>query len=305
MADLKISQLPAATTPVAGTEVLPIVQSSATKQVSIANLTAGRAVSAASLSLTGSALPATSGGTGSATAFTANGVAYASSTSAMTTGANLSFDGTNLQAAGTMTGAGLVSSVNGTQLTLQRLGPSAQNYINCGGSGELAFTNSSANAFTLYNTFAFFPTAATTGSAANAFINNGSAGYANQILRSTSSIKFKQNVEDLQVEFSKKIFELRPIWYRSTAEADRKDWSWYGLVAEEVAAIEPRLVHWTYEDTQYEYTKDESTNCTLRTLKAGATPVPDGVQYERLSVLLLKELQALRQEFDAYVAAHP
>jgi hypothetical protein len=27
MADLKISQLPAATTPVAGTEVLPIVQS--------------------------------------------------------------------------------------------------------------------------------------------------------------------------------------------------------------------------------------------------------------------------------------
>jgi len=42
MADLKISALPASTTPLAGTEVLPIVQSSATKQVSIANLTAGR-----------------------------------------------------------------------------------------------------------------------------------------------------------------------------------------------------------------------------------------------------------------------
>jgi hypothetical protein len=49
MADLKISALPASTTPLAGTEVLPIVQSSATKQVSIANLTAGRAISATSM----------------------------------------------------------------------------------------------------------------------------------------------------------------------------------------------------------------------------------------------------------------
>lgn len=45
MADLKISQLTGATTPLAGTEVVPLVQSSTTKKVSIANLTAGRAVS--------------------------------------------------------------------------------------------------------------------------------------------------------------------------------------------------------------------------------------------------------------------
>jgi len=42
MADAKISALPASTVPLAGTEVLPIVQSSTTKQVSVANLTAGR-----------------------------------------------------------------------------------------------------------------------------------------------------------------------------------------------------------------------------------------------------------------------
>jgi hypothetical protein len=52
MADSKISALPASTTPLAGTEVLPIVQSSATKQVSVANLTAGRAISATQLTLT-------------------------------------------------------------------------------------------------------------------------------------------------------------------------------------------------------------------------------------------------------------
>jgi hypothetical protein len=66
MADVKISQLPAATTPVDGTEVLPIVQSATTKQVSIANLTAGRAMAASSLTLT-TPLAVTSGGTGLAT----------------------------------------------------------------------------------------------------------------------------------------------------------------------------------------------------------------------------------------------
>jgi hypothetical protein len=52
MADSKISALPASTTPLAGTEVLPIVQSGATKQVSAANFTAGRAVSALSYTST-------------------------------------------------------------------------------------------------------------------------------------------------------------------------------------------------------------------------------------------------------------
>tara|TARA_R110000868_G_C10946726_1_gene767480 strand:+ start:882 stop:2087 length:1206 start_codon:yes stop_codon:yes gene_type:complete len=63
MADQKISALTAATTPLAGTEVLPIVQSSTTVKVSVDNLTNGRAVSAASLALTGSA-SATSVATG-------------------------------------------------------------------------------------------------------------------------------------------------------------------------------------------------------------------------------------------------
>jgi len=45
MADVKISNLPASTTPLAGTEILPIVQSGTTVKVSVANLTAGRAIS--------------------------------------------------------------------------------------------------------------------------------------------------------------------------------------------------------------------------------------------------------------------
>ena len=62
MADTKISALPASTVPLAGTEVLPIVQSSATKQVSVANLTAGRAISATSVTAsTGNFVVGTSG----------------------------------------------------------------------------------------------------------------------------------------------------------------------------------------------------------------------------------------------------
>ncbi len=52
MADLKISQLTGASTPLAGTEVLPIVQSGSTVKVSVANLTAGRSFDALGMTLT-------------------------------------------------------------------------------------------------------------------------------------------------------------------------------------------------------------------------------------------------------------
>ena len=81
MADKKISALTGATTPLAGTEVLPIVQSGATVNVSVANLTAGRAIVADGLTLSGG---------------TANGVVYLNGSKAATSGSTLTFDGSNL-----------------------------------------------------------------------------------------------------------------------------------------------------------------------------------------------------------------
>lgn len=74
MPDSKISALTSATTPLAGTEVLPIVQSGATKQVSVDNLTAGRNFSAGTItaSLSGNATTATT----LQTARTINGVSF-------------------------------------------------------------------------------------------------------------------------------------------------------------------------------------------------------------------------------------
>jgi hypothetical protein len=98
MADLKISQLPAATTPLAGSEVLPIVQSGTTKQVSIDNLTAGKAVSATTVTAT----------TVNATTFDTN-VAAAGVTLAGTT---LAADGTDTNISVTITpkGTGVVTT---------------------------------------------------------------------------------------------------------------------------------------------------------------------------------------------------
>jgi hypothetical protein len=56
MADKKISQLTNATTPLAGTEVVPLVQGGSTVKVTVANLTAGRVVSASQMGV-GTASP--------------------------------------------------------------------------------------------------------------------------------------------------------------------------------------------------------------------------------------------------------
>jgi len=158
MANSKISALTSATTPLAGTEVLPIVQSSATTKVTVANLTAGRAVSASSLALT-NALPATSGGTGSTSAFTSSGMVYASSTTVLTTGSAITFDGTNFATTG---------SINGGTTNV------AGRYLNILGAD-------SSTAGNIYGAYAQLNTTSASGSGAKIGIQtfaNAQTGYA-------------------------------------------------------------------------------------------------------------------------------
>lgn len=150
MADVKISQLPAATTPVDGTEVLPIVQSATTKQVSIANLTAGRAMAASSLTLT-TPLAVTSGGTGLATV--AQGAllsATAADTISATRTPTLGLAGT---AAGTLGLSGSTSGVVTLQtaaaagtwsMTLPTTGGTNGYTLTTNGSGVTSWTNPTA-----------------------------------------------------------------------------------------------------------------------------------------------------------------
>lgn len=110
MADSKISALPAATTPLAGTEVLPIVQASTTRQVSVANLTAGRAISASSV--TNSAL-------------TSGRVTYAGASGLLSDSSKLTFDASNL----TVGVTGLIANADGAtgKLVLRKPNEAAGN----------------------------------------------------------------------------------------------------------------------------------------------------------------------------------
>jgi len=109
LANVKISALPAATTPLAGTEVLPIVQSGVTAKVSVANLTSGRAITASDLTLT-NALGIAYGGTGQITANASFNALAPSQTG--NSGKYLTTDGSNTSWA--TNPLGTVTSVSGT-----------------------------------------------------------------------------------------------------------------------------------------------------------------------------------------------
>lgn len=114
----------------------------------------------------------------------------------------------------------------------------------------------------------------TTAAAAN--VNMQGDGY---FRRSTSALKYKQDIRDLE---NIDINLFRPVRYKSKCEADDQTKDHIGIIADEVAnaGIE-ELVN-----------RNESGEV-------------EGFQYERLTVVLLKAIQELKAEFDAYKAAHP
>jgi len=130
MADLKISQLPAATTPLAGSEVLPIVQSGTTRKVSVNDLTAGKTVTAATVTAT----------TVNATTFDTN-VAAAGVTLVGTT---LSADGTDANIDINITPKG-TGAVNLSDAIFRRgmLKDTGWAYFNSGTTSALDYTNGS------------------------------------------------------------------------------------------------------------------------------------------------------------------
>ena len=116
--------------------------------------------------------------------------------------------------------------------------------------------------------------AQTTASAANVFVNSSAI-----LQRSTSSIKYKTNVETLEDSYADAILDCRPVWYKSLCKNDNSKWGWWGFIAEEVAEIDPRLVHW--KTTEISYTKDGTlveTPCDLE---------PESVAYDRFIPHLL------------------
>jgi hypothetical protein len=157
----------------------------------------------------------------------------------------------------------------------------------------------------------------TTASAANCFVET-----TGQFKRSTSSLKYKTDIEPLDSAYADLIHQMRPVWYRSKCEGDNKGWSWYGLIAEEVAELDPRLVHWAYptkivEDQpatdEVPAVLDDEGNVVEAAIPAreattkqvpdtDADKVAEGMQYERLTVLLIDVVQRQKKAIESLEA---
>ena len=127
--------------------------------------------------------------------------------------------------------------------------------------------------------------------------NLTTAGAANAVLmsdgyfyRSTSSAKYKKDIETIDYAYSEALLNCRPVWYRSTSNADNPEWGWWGFIAEEVASIDPRLVHWkTTEPVAQENGTPKHAPCE---------PEPEGVAYDRFVPHLLNLIKRQKERIE-------
>ena len=115
---------------------------------------------------------------------------------------------------------------------------------------------------------------ATSGSSGNVGISSSGKFY-----RSTSSGKYKTNVETIEDTYADALLNCRPVWYRSLCADDNPEHGYWGFIAEEVAEIDPRLVYWKTADVSY----DENGSF----VETACDPEPEGVAYDRFVPHLL------------------
>ena len=127
----------------------------------------------------------------------------------------------------------------------------------------------------------------TTATAAN--VNVDASG---GLRRSTSSEIYKDVLGNISDDYAEKIFEVALescIFYKSKCDADNKKHTHYGISAEKLAKIEPRLVHWGYQDHDYEN----------GVLKKDTKMSPIGVQYDRFVPLILVVMNKFNNRISA------
>jgi len=185
-------------------------------------------------------------------------------------GALVMDNSTAIYAADGSAGSPSLTFGNDTDTGIYRFGANSLG-ITCGGTLAHFFSGTTLQTGTGVTTVQFTGIG-TTASAANAFLDSGAG---NQILRSTSSIRYKENVLSVPTKVVDKMRRLRPVTYTSNCEHDDKEKIHFGLIAEEVAEEFPELVH------------------------RNAKGEPESVQYERLGPLLLLYCRYLEDQIRA------
>jgi hypothetical protein len=227
MADKKISALTGASTPLAGTEVLPIVQSGATVKVAVSDLTSGRAVSATAV-----------------TATTGNFVAGTSS-KGVTTGSavNLGFGTNNSTSQATLFSSGGFSIGDTTDPGIGCLRLSSS-------TGSATFTIASANTGGADSVIVFALPGANTGyikyvrsSSQIQVIPGGSGGVSiADGATSWSAISDERQKENLIpiVDAVEKVSSLRAVTGNYIVDATKKSRSF--LIAQDVQKVLPEAI---------------------------------------------------------------
>jgi hypothetical protein len=141
----------------------------------------------------------------------------------------------------------------------------------------------------------------------NGTTTGGSAVYVEadgDLLRFTSSRKYKTDIETIEDEKADAILECRPVWYRSLSQNDIKtegatksDWGWYGFIAEEVAEIDPRLVSWATKDAV------SQEDGSLKSIERDPVDYEaEGVRYDNFVPLLLNLIKRQKEQIEAMEA---
>jgi len=120
----------------------------------------------------------------------------------------------------------------------------------------------------------------TNAAAANVYIDSSSRLY-----RSTSSVKYKTDVQPMLLDWAYKVLDFKPITYKPTENAENPDWTYYGYGAEQVAEIDPRYVQMAREPVGIDEETGEPALADEHT--------PNGVMYDRIVTaqgMIIKDL---------------
>lgn len=139
----------------------------------------------------------------------------------------------------------------------------------------------------------------TTASAANMFVDSAGVLY-----RSTSSEVYKHQIEPMSEAAADAIIDgAQAIWFRSRCDGDNPDWSFYGLSAEALAKIDPRLVMWAHPEITVE--EETPSGEVIKVTQPDTTqPMrPVGVHYGVMCVPLILRAQRDRAQIEALESA--
>ena len=148
-------------------------------------------------------------------------------------------------------------------------------YIQENSGNQLTVVAGGAEGINITSAGIWKTTWSTTASAANAFVGDG-----NYLLRSTSSIRYKHDIDTLDADHAlSAVMAMRPVTYRGKTDEDQR--RHVGFIAEEVAEIAPLLA--TYDE-------------------GGETGTPNYVTYDRVTAYLVAVVQQQQAEINALKA---